>query len=243
MPSTPSRTGGASDNTADDRSVPTRPVPTPHGTTTSTHTAPPCGDALAGEEPAPMGDVGELHAALVAGLFSPFRNAFQTGSKRAGRGRPRGRGRRGTAGCGSSRRTTSTRPSRCARGTSPWSGASSPTRSTSTRGRASHEATGSIRHRDAESSHYGPDPVLNSGGGGIRTHGAREGTSVFKTDAFDHSATPPDRTEEKYDRAPAPALPHTTQAAAGSARSCARGRRGMARGAPPSPLRSRARSA
>ncbi len=30
-----------------------------------------------------------------------------------------------------------------------------------------------------------------SGGGGIRTPGPREGTSVFKTDAFDHSATPP----------------------------------------------------
>ena len=29
------------------------------------------------------------------------------------------------------------------------------------------------------------------GEGGIRTHGPRKGTSVFKTDAFDHSATSP----------------------------------------------------
>ena len=29
------------------------------------------------------------------------------------------------------------------------------------------------------------------GGGRIRTHGPREGTTVFKTAAFDHSATPP----------------------------------------------------
>ena len=29
------------------------------------------------------------------------------------------------------------------------------------------------------------------GGGGIRTHGGREPTPVFKTGAFDHSATPP----------------------------------------------------
>ena len=31
----------------------------------------------------------------------------------------------------------------------------------------------------------------HGGGGGIRTHGSREGTPVFKTGAFDHSATPP----------------------------------------------------
>ena len=29
------------------------------------------------------------------------------------------------------------------------------------------------------------------GGGRIRTHGTREGTTVFKTAAFNHSATPP----------------------------------------------------
>ncbi len=29
------------------------------------------------------------------------------------------------------------------------------------------------------------------GGGGIRTHGARKGSPVFKTGALDHSATPP----------------------------------------------------
>ncbi len=29
------------------------------------------------------------------------------------------------------------------------------------------------------------------GGGGIRTHGGVAPTSVFKTDAFNHSATPP----------------------------------------------------
>lgn len=33
--------------------------------------------------------------------------------------------------------------------------------------------------------------VKLGGGGGIRTPGPREGTSVFKTDAIDHSATPP----------------------------------------------------
>ncbi len=32
---------------------------------------------------------------------------------------------------------------------------------------------------------------LNGGEGGIRTHGPREGTTVFKTAAFDHSATSP----------------------------------------------------
>jgi hypothetical protein len=31
----------------------------------------------------------------------------------------------------------------------------------------------------------------NGGGGGIRTPGAREGSTVFKTVAFNHSATPP----------------------------------------------------
>jgi hypothetical protein len=31
----------------------------------------------------------------------------------------------------------------------------------------------------------------NGGGGGIRTHGGREPSLVFKTSAFDHSATPP----------------------------------------------------
>ncbi len=36
-------------------------------------------------------------------------------------------------------------------------------------------------------------PILKpvGGGGGIRTHGALADTSVFKTDAFGHSATPP----------------------------------------------------
>ena len=32
---------------------------------------------------------------------------------------------------------------------------------------------------------------INCGGGGIRTPGAREDTLVFKTSAFNHSATPP----------------------------------------------------
>src|SRR5262249_14727531 len=31
----------------------------------------------------------------------------------------------------------------------------------------------------------------SGGGGGIRTHGPREGPAVFKTAAFDRSATPP----------------------------------------------------
>ena len=29
------------------------------------------------------------------------------------------------------------------------------------------------------------------GGGGIRTHGTRKGTTVFETAPFDHSGTPP----------------------------------------------------
>ena len=33
--------------------------------------------------------------------------------------------------------------------------------------------------------------LVGGGGGGIRTHGGREPTPVFKTGAFDHSATPP----------------------------------------------------
>ena len=32
---------------------------------------------------------------------------------------------------------------------------------------------------------------VNGGGGGIRTHGRLSPTSVFKTGAFNHSATPP----------------------------------------------------
>ncbi len=49
-----------------------------------------------------------------------------------------------------------------------------------------------------EPSHRKPAPAGNrsqgerlGGGGGIRTRGPREGTPVFKTGAFDHSATPP----------------------------------------------------
>jgi hypothetical protein len=34
-------------------------------------------------------------------------------------------------------------------------------------------------------------PAAISGGGGIRTRGPRQRTPVFKTGAFDHSATPP----------------------------------------------------
>jgi hypothetical protein len=33
--------------------------------------------------------------------------------------------------------------------------------------------------------------LFNCGGGGIRTPGDREASTVFKTAAFDHSATPP----------------------------------------------------
>ena len=36
----------------------------------------------------------------------------------------------------------------------------------------------------------------DGGGGGIRTHGRLSPTSVFKTGAFNHSATPP--TESEY---------------------------------------------
>ena len=32
---------------------------------------------------------------------------------------------------------------------------------------------------------------ISGGGGRIRTHGPREGSTVFKTAAIDHSATPP----------------------------------------------------
>ena len=32
---------------------------------------------------------------------------------------------------------------------------------------------------------------MGGGGGGIRTHGTLSRTPVFKTGAFDHSATPP----------------------------------------------------
>ena len=35
--------------------------------------------------------------------------------------------------------------------------------------------------------------TIRSGGGGIRTRGPRERTPVFKTGAFDRSATPPGR--------------------------------------------------
>ena len=34
---------------------------------------------------------------------------------------------------------------------------------------------------------------VGGGGGGIRTHGRLSPTSVFKTGAFNHSATPPTR--------------------------------------------------
>ena len=34
-------------------------------------------------------------------------------------------------------------------------------------------------------------PVLNGGGGGIRTHGTRERTTVFKTAPINRSGTPP----------------------------------------------------
>ena len=38
--------------------------------------------------------------------------------------------------------------------------------------------------------------LLNSGGGGIRTRGTLAGPPVFKTGAFDHSATPPWRADD-----------------------------------------------
>ncbi len=37
---------------------------------------------------------------------------------------------------------------------------------------------------------FGP-PLVDGGGGGIRTHGARKRTTVFETAPFDHSGTPP----------------------------------------------------
>ena len=36
-------------------------------------------------------------------------------------------------------------------------------------------------------------PFLNGGGGGIRTHGTRERTTVFKTAPINRSGTPPDK--------------------------------------------------
>ena len=38
-------------------------------------------------------------------------------------------------------------------------------------------------------------PRTDGGGCGIRTHGPREGSTVFKTAAIDHSAKPPDPTD------------------------------------------------
>ena len=35
--------------------------------------------------------------------------------------------------------------------------------------------------------------TLNGGGSGIRTHGTREGTTVFKTAPINRSGTPPDK--------------------------------------------------
>jgi hypothetical protein len=37
----------------------------------------------------------------------------------------------------------------------------------------------------------GPDPLFSGGGGGIRTPETLSGLTVFKTAAFNHSATPP----------------------------------------------------
>jgi hypothetical protein len=48
-----------------------------------------------------------------------------------------------------------------------------------------HHATKTKNERNA---HY-----FVCGGGGIRTHGEREPTFVFKTNALDHYATPPSR--------------------------------------------------
>src|SRR3954454_13557870 len=44
--------------------------------------------------------------------------------------------------------------------------------------------------------------ILNGGEGEIRTHGTREGSTVFETAAFDHSATSPSRTSPKIPRTP-----------------------------------------
>ena len=40
-------------------------------------------------------------------------------------------------------------------------------------------------------SHPSKPSLQDGGGGGIRTHGGFNTSSVFKTDAIDHSATPP----------------------------------------------------
>src|SRR6185312_5024699 len=44
------------------------------------------------------------------------------------------------------------------------------------------------RESDSAGRRAAPD---RGGGGGIRTHGGREPSSVFKTDPFDRSGTPP----------------------------------------------------
>ena len=41
-------------------------------------------------------------------------------------------------------------------------------------------------------------PQVIGGGGGIRTHGTLSRTPVFKTGAFDHSATPPSRVVDGF---------------------------------------------
>lgn len=46
--------------------------------------------------------------------------------------------------------------------------------------------------RLADAERHGATRIVTfGGGGGIRTHGGREPSLVFKTSAFDHSATPP----------------------------------------------------
>ena len=51
-----------------------------------------------------------------------------------------------------------------------------------------------------------PKPeAQGGGGGGIRTHGTRKGTTVFETAPFDHSGTPPSGRRRRYPKAPNPA--------------------------------------
>ena len=63
--------------------------------------------------------------------------------------------------------------------------------------RGSDAGSGSCASPQAPSGHetkHAAKTKVSGGGGGIRTHGTLSRTPVFKTGAFDHSATPPTRT-------------------------------------------------
>ncbi len=57
--------------------------------------------------------------------------------------------------------------------------------------RAARSQTPEISREIGARRHWGNETGVGGGGGGIRTHGTLSRTPVFKTGAFDHSATPP----------------------------------------------------